>query len=360
MNQIAVIMAGGSGERFWPMSRSNKPKQFLKLVSKSSMIRESFLRLKTFLPIENIFIVTGDKFYHNILEEVPELNKDNIIIEPFARDTAAAIGLSISYIDKKFSNSVVLVCPSDHMIADHSKFISTIVNGFNTAYNNSCIVILGINPSKPETAYGYIELGELFNNLNDVGIYKVKRFVEKPDYNTATQYIKAKRFLWNSGMFIFKTDSMLAEMNKHMPALAEGVKEINSAIGSHNEDQVKHRVFSRVDKLSIDYGIMEKTNNILCIKSSFDWDDVGSWTSINRWIPSNEDGNIALGQVISHNTKDSIIIGDNKSMVAVVGMRDVIVVKGDNGFLVCAKNSDQDIKKVLAKLKQNESFDNFL
>ena len=235
MTQVAVIMAGGHGERFWPMSRSSKPKQLLKIFSDHSMIRETYLRLKAFLPDEHIFIVAGRDFKDQILSELPELDNDNYIVEPFRRDTAAAIALSAIYVEKKIPGAVMLICASDHLISDVNLFKDIVTNGYKIAKATSCLLTLGIKPTRNETGYGYIEVGDKISEEKDTEAYEVKQFVEKPDYLKAAQYVEKGNFFWNSGMFIWRTETIINEIKQHMPDLYEGLIQIRDQINFMRE-----------------------------------------------------------------------------------------------------------------------------
>lgn len=359
MDQVAVIMAGGSGERFWPASRSSHPKQFLKLFSDHSMIRETFLRLNRFINRDKIFIVASQNLISKIKTEIPELLPDRLIIEPFGRDTAAAIGLSTLYVQRYYPHSVLLICASDHLIKEEKLFESVVNLGFTISESESVIVTLGISPDRPETSYGYIELGELFHD-GEIKLFRVKRFREKPNIETAKLFLKEGSFLWNSGMFIFKTSLMLEEIALHLPNLFEGLTKIERHIGKEDEEKIKQQVFEGLSKISIDFGVMEKSSRILCIQAQFSWDDVGSWNSLARLFPKDKQDNISLGKVITHNTQNSIIVGDNQTVVSVVGLNDVIVIKTQDAVLVCHKNADQEIKEVLKKMKEDNYFQGFL
>ncbi len=360
MTQVAVIMAGGYGERFWPMSRLSRPKQFLKIFSDHSMVRETFLRLLSILPAEQIFVVTGGEFKDRILGELPEMDENNIIIEPCRRDTAAAIALSAIHIEKQYPAAVMLIVASDHIIPDLVQFKSVIDSGFKIAKDTSCLLTIGIQPARPETAYGYIEIGDTISHIDGVDAYEVKQFVEKPDYNRSVQYIEAGNFLWNSGMFIWETQTFLDELSIHLPELYSGILEIGECLGKKDEGKVILKVFEGLSRISIDYGLMEKCKNILCITGTFSWDDVGSWSSLYRCLNKDDDNNIRSGQVLSIDTKDSIILGDQSTLIGVVGVKDLIIVKTRDAILICHKNDEQKVKDLVMKIQNDDSLHNFL
>lgn len=359
MNNIAVIMAGGSGERFWPMSRMKKPKQFLNLFSEHSMIRETFLRIKSFIDSDKIFIIAPINYKEAIKSEIPEILESNIIFEPFPRDTAAAIGLSALYVHNKFPDANLLICASDHFISDLSSFEKDISGGLKLASENDAIITIGIKPERPETKYGYIELGQVENSSIDSKVFKVLGFTEKPDKKKAQVLYDSGIFYWNSGMFIFKTSIILSEIEKHMPELSSALKKIEASLGKADEEEVKQKALEPLKKISIDYGVMEYCKNILCIESTFQWDDVGSFSSLSRHYELDQLGNVTLGKSKIYQTKNSIVMGDDKHAIAVVGLNNVIVVQSDNGILVCNKDMEQDIKTILKKMKEDDEYNEF-
>ncbi len=360
MTKVAVIMAGGHGERFWPMSRLSRPKQFLKIFSDHSMIRETFLRLCSILPADQIFIVTGGEFKDRILGELPEMDEDNVIVEPSRRDTAAAIALSAIHIESRYPAATMLICASDHIIPDLVSFKNVIDSGFKIAKDTSCLLTIGIQPSRPETAYGYIETGDTISQADGVNAYEVKQFVEKPDYNRAVQYLDSGNFLWNSGMFIWETQTLLEELSIHLPEIYSGILEIGECLGKRDQEEVTLKVFEELPRISIDYGLMEKSKNILCITGTFSWDDVGSWSSLYRCLNTDDNNNIQSGQVLSINTKDSIILGDQKTLIGVVGVKDLIIVKTRDAILICNKSDEQKVKDLVKEIQDDDSLHNFL
>lgn len=360
MMQVAVIMAGGYGERFWPKSRVSRPKQLLKIFSDHTMIRETFLRLNTFLSNEQIFVVTGREFKDKVAQEIPELDIENFIIEPFRRDTAAAIGLSVIFVEKRYPGAVMLICASDHIIKDLLHFRDVVTNGYKIAKTTSCLLTLGIQPTEIETGYGYIEIGDMINQEGNTEAYEVKQFIEKPNYEKAAQYVENGSFLWNSGMFIWETQTLLEEMSKHMPELYSGVLEIGEVLGKRQEENVIDKVFRSLKKISIDYGLMEKSKNILCVKATFQWDDVGSWSSLYRCLNVNKENNIQSGQVLTVDTSNSIILGDSNTLIGVVGVKDIIIIKTRDAILICNKSEDQKVKQLIKKIEHEKSFHKFL
>lgn len=353
MKIVAVIMAGGRGERFWPRSRKDMPKQFLSLTSDGkTMIQHTIDRIESLVDIEDIFIVTNKNYKDLVLEQLPNVNEGNIILEPASRNTAPCIGLVATYIKYKYRDeeTVMVVLPSDHLIKYNEIFIDTLKKAVEIASEERNMVTIGITPSYPETGYGYINFGYKENEKRYIGAYKVNKFVEKPNLEKAKEYLSSGKYLWNSGMFVWKTDTILNSFEEYLPKIYQGLSKIGNAIGTNKEEEVLKCEFSNFKSESIDYGIMEKYDYIYTVPGSFGWDDVGSWLALERTYQTNEDGNIVDGNVITINVKNSIIQAQNK-LVATVGVKDIIIVDTEDAILVCNKDDVQDVKKVIENLK---------
>lgn len=349
MKTVAVIMAGGRGERFWPQSRSSKPKQFISLTPDGeTMIQKTVKRLLPLVSAEDIFIVTNCKYAKYIEQQLTEISKENVIFEPAARNTAPCIALAAAVIQKKYNeDAVMLVLPSDHYIKFDALYLNTLKLAVSKAKQEENLVTIGISPAYPETGYGYINFS---SELSSDGAYKVIRFVEKPALNAAKEYVNSGEYLWNSGMFVWKTSSILNNIRKFLPEVLCRAEQISAAYGTDKFEDTLNRIFPTMPSESIDYGIMEYAENIYTIPGSFGWDDVGSWLFLERLNPTNEMGNIVLGDVITIDTKNSIISG-GKKLIAAVGVEDLIVVDTDDALLICSKISTQDVKKVTEALK---------
>ncbi len=348
MKTTAVIMAGGKGERFWPKSRTSYPKQFLSLTADGeTMIQKTVRRLAPLVAQEDIYIVTNAAYLDLIAEQLPELPAENVIAEPCARNTAPCIGLAAAVIEKKCGEAVMFVLPSDHLIHAEEIYIDTLRKAAQAAQQGNNLVTLGITPNYPETGYGYIRY---VRGSGRDGVYAVERFVEKPDLQRAQEYLADGGYLWNSGMFIWKTESILKNIRQHMPDLYEGLQPIVQAYGTADFDTVLKDNFCKLPAESIDFGIMEKAEDIYTIPGNFGWDDVGSWLALERINETDEDGNMLSGDVINVDSKNCTVCGGAR-MVAVLGLEDVVVVDTPDAVLVCDKNSTQDIKKVLASLR---------
>ena len=342
-------MAGGKGERFWPQSRTSKPKQFLSLTNDGeTMIQKTVNRLTGLVDINDVFVVTNKNYLELVNEQLPELPAENVIAEPAARNTAPCIGLAAGIINKKYEeDAVMIVLPSDHLIKFNAMFIDILNQAVKVAEQDQNLVTIGITPTYPETGYGYINFS---GRGSENGAYEVVRFVEKPDTEKAKQYVNSGEYLWNSGMFVWKASSILENIKRFLPDMYRGLEKICETYGTENFAPELERGFPLLKSESIDFGVMEKADNIYTIPGNFGWDDVGSWLAIERVNKTNEYGNFVKGDVVSIDTKNATIVGNNK-MIATVGLENIVIVDTDDALLVCAKDSTQDIKRVIENLK---------
>ncbi len=348
MRKTALIMAGGRGERFWPRSRKSMPKQFLSLTDDGkTMIQQTVERILPLVAMEDIYIATNRDYKALVREQLPDIPEENILCEPVGRNTAPCIGLGAVHVEKKYGDAVMIVLPSDHLVKHTSIFRQTLEDACEVAEQGSCLVTLGITPDTPETGYGYIK----FKPDMTLGrALAVERFVEKPDLETAKAYLASEQYLWNSGMFIWKASSILANIQKFLPETWEGLKRIEASIGTAKEQAVLEREFAAFPSVSVDYGVMEKAEDIYILSGSFGWDDVGSWLAVERLKTSNEFGNVVNGNVVAIEAKNSIIQGQEK-LIALVGVENMIVVDTPDALLICEKDHAGDIKKVLETLR---------
>lgn len=348
MQKTALIMAGGRGERFWPRSRQNMPKQFLSLTDDGkTMIQLTVERILPLVNMEDIFIATNRSYKDLVRSQLPELPEENILCEPVGKNTAPCIGLGAVHMAKRYGDAVMMVLPSDHLIKYTSLFLNTLSDACDVAEQGANLVTLGIAPDSPETGYGYIK----FQPEETLGrAFAVEKFVEKPDLETAKAYLASEQYLWNSGMFIWKTSTILKNLETYLPETYQGLKKIGEAIGTPMEEQVLERTFQAFKAESIDYGVMEKAKNIYILSGAFGWDDVGSWLAVSRIKRSNELGNVVNGNVVTVDTRNTTIQGDGK-LIAAVGLEDMIVVDSEDALLICEKDHAGDIKKVLENLK---------
>ena len=348
MKVTALIMAGGKGERFWPRSRKNNPKQFLCLTGDGeTMIQKTVNRIRPVVDIEDIFVVTNAAYKELVKAQLPELPEENVLLEPVGRNTAPCIGLGAVHIRKKYGDAVMLVLPSDHLIKYNDMYVDVLKDAISVAEEGDNLVTIGITPNVPETGYGYIK----FNPSEKLGnSCLVDSFVEKPDLDTAKKYLASGEYMWNSGMFAWKTSTILASMEKHLPDTYEGLKKIEAAIGTSDATKVLKDVFETVKSESVDYGILEKEKSIYVIPGNFGWDDVGSWLAVERMRPHDDMGNVVAGNAMTINVKNCIIEGGDK-LIAAVGVQDIVIVDTPDATLICAKDSTADIKKVTESLR---------
>lgn len=349
MKITAVIMAGGRGERFWPRSRNNFPKQFLSLTGDGeTMIQKTVNRLGSLVAAEDVFIVTNESYVSLVKEQLPNLPDENILLEPAARNTAPCIALAAEVIRKKYDDAIMMVLPSDHLIKFNQMFIDTLKIASEVAQKGTGLVTIGITPTYPETGYGYIQFEA--DEKGIPGVYNVKRFVEKPNIELAKEYVNSGEYLWNSGMFVWKASSIDAKLRKYLPDMSEGMDKLYDAAGTDDFTAILKDIFPKFRSESIDFGVMEKASEVYTIPGNFGWDDVGSWLALERVNKTNEYGNMIQGDVISINTKNTIVCGAKK-LIATVGIEDLVVVDTDDALLICAKDSTQEVKKVIENLK---------
>lgn len=348
MNTTALIMAGGRGERFWPKSRKNMPKQFLSLTDDGkTMIQLTVERISPMVKLEDIYVATNKDYKALVLEQLPGLPEQNVICEPVGRNTAPCIGLGAMHMAKKYDDAMMFVFPSDHLIKFNKMFIRTLHDACEVAEKGDNLVTIGIVPDYPETGYGYIKFD---SHIMEGQAYKVDRFVEKPSLEVAKEYLSTEEYLWNSGMFIWKVSSILKNLQKFMPNTYKALKRIQDVIGTDQEENVLEKEFYGIQSQSIDYGIMEKAKDIYILLGTFGWDDVGSWLAVERIKKTNEFGNVVNGNIITVNTQNCVIQGEKK-LIATIGLEDMIVVDTEDATLICAKDHAGDIKKVLENLR---------
>ncbi len=312
------------------------------------MIQKTVSRLSSLVAIEDVFVVTNANYVDIVKNQLPDMPAENILAEPAARNTAPCIGLAAAVVQKKYEDAIMLVLPSDHLIKFNQMYIDTLKQAISVAEEGSNLVTIGITPTYPETGYGYIHFGK--DDNTSVGVYNVRRFVEKPNIELAKEYVNSGEYLWNSGMFTWKASSIMANLNKFMPEMTEGLAKIKESYGTDLFDDVLKQVFPTFKSESVDFGIMEKASGIYTIPGNFGWDDVGNWLALERINKTNEFGNMIHGDVISINTKNTTVSG-GKKLIATVGIENLIIVDTDDALLVCAKDSTQDVKKVIENLK---------
>ena len=352
---FAVVLAGGSGTRFWPASRRCRPKQLLPIApgSAESLIASTVRRLQGLLPRERILIATGNDLLQATRAALPDIPADNFLAEPTPRNTAPCIGWATTVIARRCERAALAVLPSDHHISDEIQFASMLEEALRNAESGQ-ITTIGVEPSRPETGYGYIEVGAAVAGRT----FRVERFVEKPDRHTAQGYLLQGNYLWNSGMFFFRTDVMLDAIKRHLPELHAGLCDIDAAValGSEQASSTLAHVFPRLPAISIDYGVIEKESDLRVVRGNFGWSDLGSWPSVWELSPQDHDGNTATASTLlvdSHrNLVHSLSRDDKRRLIALVGLDDLCVIETDDACLIMPRERAQDVRAVVDRLKQ--------
>jgi mannose-1-phosphate guanylyltransferase len=354
-NAYAIILAGGSGTRFWPASRKARPKQLLPLGSTADLplIAETVRRIEPIVPLDRILIATGADLVEASRRALPELPSEAFLGEPLARNTAPCIGWAASVVARRDPDALAMVLPSDHRIADEPRFREVVALALDSA-RAGAITMIGIEATRPDTGYGYIELGDSVAP----GVRRVTRFVEKPDLARAQEYLASGRHVWNGGMFFFRARQMLDEIGRHLPSLATGLLRIDAAAreSKARESVVLREVFSEVPSVSIDVGLMEKLETIHVVPGSFGWSDLGSWESAWDLADKDGDGNAGNAPFVAVDAKNNLLFdlrtGPRKSVMTVVGMNDVCVVQTDDALLVIPRSRAQDVRAIVAELER--------
>lgn len=355
-----VIMAGGSGMRMWPKSRARRPKQFLKFFSNKTMLQETYSRIKGVVPFGHVLIVTPEMYVEEIKKELPEIPKENIIIEPVARSTAAAIGLSCIKLLKRDPNAVVSFLTSDDYVKEKVKFGKILTAASNMAKKRDVFVVWGVRPYCPSTGYGYVHSGEEVDRVDGFPFFEVRSFTEKPDLTTAQAFLASGKYFWNTCKFTQKAKVMQEAIKTHLPKLYDGLVKIDSVLDTDKETRVTEEVFSRLDSIAIEFGVMEKVKNIVMIPADLTWSDVGSWSSLYDLSPNTHGDTTLIGdessEYIGIDTSGCLIHGSGR-LIATIGVTDLVIVDTVDTILVCPKSRAQDVKKLLDLLKKKKRFE---
>jgi len=359
MQRFAVIMAGGSGERFWPASRRARPKQLLRLTDADrSMLEEAIERISPLIPPANILVATSEILAGPIAEAIPALPRENVIAEPAKRNTAACLALAAAHLVHRHGNPAELamaVLTADHKIGAPDQFRATVDAALRFASANEALVTIGVVPNRPETGYGYIEVAASGPRAAEpLATWPVAHFREKPDLETAREYASSGRHLWNSGMFFWRVSTFLAGLANHMPALAKATEEMVSALDAARGAPPLSEIFAPLADVPIDVGLMEKAHNVHVIRAVFPWDDVGAWDALARTRACDESGNVVTGDAILIDTRDSIVFNEpgQGMAVAVIGLEGVVVATTPDGVLVCQKERAQDVRRALDEIRK--------
>jgi mannose-1-phosphate guanylyltransferase len=357
-NVYVAVMAGGGGTRFWPWSRGERPKQILPIVSNRSMIWETVDRLRPFIAPEKILIVTARSQAENLHREVPQIPENNLLLEPVGKNTAPCLCLAALHIQKKSPQAVMVALPADHFISDRQGFLRTLRTAVKFAATQDVLVTLGVRPSEPETGYGYIQKGEPLGMAQGMPVFRAKAFREKPTLPKARAYLRRGDYFWNSGIFIWQAGVFLEAVKKFLPRLYREMMPLQNSLGTPRERRALEKIYARAQSVSVDYGIMEKADNVALLEAQFSWNDVGSWAALGKIWLKDDKGNAlsggttpARGKILAIDSAGCLIRGEEK-LIAVIGLKDTIVVEAGNAILVCPQERSQDVRHVLGELKK--------
>ncbi|MCL2322404.1 MAG: mannose-1-phosphate guanylyltransferase [Oscillospiraceae bacterium] len=353
---FALILAGGKGTRLYPLSRSNKPKQFLKIINNKSFIRNTIERITPLIGIDNIYIITNKDYKNLIIEDIPEMNEKNIITEPDNKETATCIAYAALKFSKMDKDAQMVVLPSDHFIDNNELFLDTISCGIEICERKRGLVTIGVPPLRPETGYGYIQFGEKISSK--IPAFRVDRFTEKPNIEIVKDFISRDNFLWNTGIFIWRADTYLRELEKYLPKMYKCLIKIYQSIGEEDEEEVIKEQYSKIDGISVDFGILQKTRKAYVIRGGFKWDDIGSFSSISKFL-NFHNSNSYIGNIYLNESENCSFIGEKKLIIG-FGLKDLVVVDTGDVLLVMDKNREQEVKHLINNLKNNEEFKKYL
>ncbi len=343
-----VIMAGGSGTRLWPWSRRARPKQFLRFNSPYTLLQETYRRVLPLTSPERVLVVTNRRFVNEVQEQLPELPPENVLGEPEGRNTAPAIGWAAVVLHRRDPNAVMAALPADHIIARVERF-RRVLRAAVAVAQEGYIVTLGITPTHPATGYGYIEQGDVLTEREGFTVYRLLRFTEKPDRTTAEAFLKAGRYVWNSGMFIWRVDRVLREIQQQMPDLYAGLERLGAVWGTPAAPETLAEVWPTLPKESVDYGIMEHVTDAAVIPADIGWNDVGSWEAVYQEYPKDASGNAVSGEVLMIDAEDNLVLGERR-LVVVVGATNLVVVETEDAILICTRERAQDVRQVVKTL----------
>lgn len=355
---FAVIMAGGAGKRFWPLSRIRRPKQLLNIMGRETLLKQTVDRLEPLVSHDRILVVTGKDHHKGVLDDLPLIPPANVIPEPEGKNTAACLALGAVIVKSRDPDAVMALLPADHHIKNGEVFRKTLQAAGRMAREGEYLVTLGIKPSRPESGYGYILKGEPTRPRGGFEVHKAARFVEKPDARQAEAYIRGGEHLWNSGIFILTVSTAYSLIKLHMPQLYAGMLEMEGTLTEESSEATISRVYKELESVSIDYGVAEKASDVYVIPSDFGWSDVGSWGSLFELLPKDEGNNVLMGNSLSVDTANTLLHSSNKLVVA-IGLENMVVIESADAILICPMDRDQDIKK-LVELMEDRGMSEYL
>ncbi len=352
-NHYVIIMAGGIGSRFWPMSRASFPKQFHDILGTGhTLIQDTFNRFASFVPTENIYVVTNDRYYDLVKQQLPQLTDDQVLLEPVGRNTAPCVAYAAYKINKINPNAVFVVAPSDHLILREEVFRKKILLGLQACAEQDIIMTLGITPTRPDTGYGYIQYIE---NQENKGYYKVRTFAEKPKLEVAKNFLESGEYVWNAGIFLFSAHTILKSFDTHLPDIADQFRQIKDHYYTEGEKEAIGTTYTSCENISMDHGIMEKAENVHVIPGEFGWSDLGTWGSVHSNSDRDFHQNAVQGEVIAYESFNNMIKTTKKDKVVVIkGLDGLIIVDTEDALLVCKKEDEQFIKTIVGDLKSSK------
>ncbi|MCD9025326.1 mannose-1-phosphate guanylyltransferase [Cohnella silvisoli] len=353
MHKFVTILAGGGGTRFWPLSRQEMPKQLLNISGNDIMLNDTIGRFNGVIPLENTIVVTNSSQAVQ-LESIMHISvpASNILVEPLARNTAASILYAALFINQKFGDSLMVVSPSDHHITDETKYKKTLTEACSVAEETDKIVTIGIKPTFPSTGYGYISHSGGTYMTKPCNVYEVVEFVEKPSFNVAQEYLSSGNYLWNSGIFIWKTSVIIDNFKRYLPRLYKAMLPLVDDSDRDHQKDIIREIYPNLQSTSIDYGILERSDEVVVIPGDFGWNDIGSWDALGAIIPPDEFGNIVKAKHVGIQTKNSIIYGEER-LVTTIGIDGLIIADTKDALLICSKDRAQDVKDIVVLLKKS-------
>ncbi len=343
-----IILAGGIGSRFWPISRKSKPKQFIDILGTGkTLLQEAYERYTKIVEKENIYVITNESYSSLVSEQLPQLDERQILGEPMGKNTAACVAYAAYKISEKDKNGVLIIAPSDHLIQDNTTFIHQVHTAQKYAQKNDALVTLGLKPHRPDTGYGYIQYDE---QEVSKGVNKVVTFTEKPPLELAEKFLESGDFLWNSGMFVWSASSILKALNDHLPELSLTFAEGRGAYNTDIEKKHIERIYSEIPSISIDNGLLEKADNVYVLPSDFGWSDLGTWKSVQEELTTENDNTVLNVDLEAINSVNNLVVSDKKKLVVVKDLDGYFIVDTDDALLICKVNQEQEVKKIASEM----------
>jgi mannose-1-phosphate guanylyltransferase len=363
-DRFIIIMAGGRGERFWPVSREKTPKQLITILGERSFLQRTVDRVLPIAPAENVIIITNSVQAKEVRRQLPELPSENVVAEPCGRDTCAAVALGAALVGARSKSGVMAVLPADHVIPSEKKFQRVLMDALDFAASDPRIVTIGITPTEPATGYGYVQVGDpLETKKLKTAVYAGKKFVEKPNHAKAVRYVKSGQYRWNAGMFIWSFETIYGALSTHQPEMAQACDRWMNAESPAKLNRILAKEYPAITKISIDFALMEKAKNFAVVDGAFGWDDLGAWTALARHLKADKSGNCAVGDIVQIDSSNNIVFDGRmkrRTPIALVGVKDSIIVQTDDALLVASKSEAQKIKQLVAALKDHAQFSNLV